>query len=326
MSTTVKNLYDGSVIFQRELTEEDISCPEIQGGAVQLSFPEGEMNMKGWHFDGIRMGYSDLVLNKMIATEWKNDLDVVHLHFNLGGKIHVEMKDTRNILTLDRLQHNMSYQNGFDGIIRYDELGCKVFMIQFTKEAFIRLTENSSDKLMRFGEKILKGGPVQLSDQNSFIDASMHSAIDSVLNSNYTGGIRRMFFLSKCIEILVLQSEAFDRSEQKQFIYCKTQYDRERILFAREYMIQHFDVPPTLTELARIVGINEFKLKKGFKEVFNNTVFGYLTDYKMELARNELAQGQKTASELAYDLGYSSVQHFSNAFKKKFGMSPTKNR
>jgi AraC-like DNA-binding protein len=81
-------------------------------------------------------------------------------------------------------------------------------------------------------------------------------------------------------------------------------------------------MPPTLSELAKAVGINEYKLKKGFKETFGNTVFGYLADTRLELARIELFEKKKSVSQLAFELGYSSIQHFSNAFKKKFGVSP----
>lgn len=50
-------------------------------------------------------------------------------------------------------------------------------------------------------------------------------------------------------------------------------------------------MPPSLSELSRIVGINEFKLKKKFKEVFNMTVFGYLADYRLGIARSLLEDG-----------------------------------
>lgn len=321
MPTLVKNLSDSSVIYKNTLTEQDMNCADIKETSFKLSFAEGEMNMRGWHFEGIRIGYSDIVLNTLIATEWKNDLDMVHLHFNLGGKTYIEQKG-RDTLILDRLQHNLSYQNGFDGVVRYDELHSKIFVVQFTKEAFLKQVANSSGKLINFGKKITMGKPVVFSAQSCFIDANIHAAINAILNCRYEGGIKKMFFLSKCIELLALQAEAFEKAEQKKFTYCKTGYDRERILFAHDYLLQHYDVPPTLAELARAAGINEFKLKNGFKEIFNNTVFGYLTDYKMELAKNELQQGVRTASQLAYDLGYSSLQHFSRVYKKKFGVSP----
>ena len=131
-----------------------------------------------------------------------------------------------------------------------------------------------------------------------------------------------MFLLSKSIELLVLQAEAYNKAKDSGPKFLKTEYDKERIVYAREYLIKHLDMPPGLSELARAAGINEYKLKKGFKETFGNTVFGYLAETRLELAKNDLLEKKKSVSEIAFELGYSSVQHFSNAFKKKFGVSP----
>ncbi|WP_315823270.1 AraC family transcriptional regulator [Paraflavitalea speifideaquila] len=63
-------------------------------------------------------------------------------------------------------------------------------------------------------------------------------------------------------------------------------------------------------------------MKQGFKQVFNNTVYGYLSDFKLDQARTLLLQGNMAIKEVSDNLGYSSVQHFSNAFRKKFGLPP----
>lgn len=59
-------------------------------------------------------------------------------------------------------------------------------------------------------------------------------------------------------------------------VYVRTDYDKQRIFFARDCLLKNIDAPPTLSQLARAAGLNEFKLKKGFKEIFNQTVFEYL--------------------------------------------------
>jgi AraC-like DNA-binding protein len=163
---------------------------------------------------------------------------------------------------------------------------------------------------------------VALSDGNLYLDAGMHRAIEAILTCRYTGGLKKIFLLSKCMELLVMQAEAYNLSLGVKAGYVKTGYDKERLLYAREYLKQHVESPPSLPELSRILGINEYKLKKGFKELFGNTVFGYLADLRLDMARDYLLEKKKPASEIAFDLGYSSVQHFSTAFKNKFGVSP----
>ena len=124
------------------------------------------------------------------------------------------------------------------------------------------------------------------------------------------------------MELLVLQADSHSRAASLKTSFVKSDYDRDRIIFARDYMLQHMDVPPTIPELARIAGINEFKLKKGYKEIFGTTIFGHLAEVRLQMAKDALQEGKKSISAIAFDLGYSSVQHFSVSFRKRFNMSP----
>ena len=223
-------------------------------------------------------------------------------------------------------QHNILYGNGNAGIMTNEHLYASQFVIQFARDNFLNLTENANDTLKRFSEKILLGKPVLFSDHHLPIDLSMQQVIDAILNCKYQKGLKKMFMLSKAIEILVLQAEAFNRLQTRKKAVARTDYDRDRIHYAREYVIQHIDSPPSLSELARIAGLNEYKLKHGFKEMFQTTVFGYLSEKRLELARDFLSDPNKSVTEIADSLGYSSIQHFSFAFKKKFGHSPREAR
>lgn len=156
---------------------------------------------------------------------------------------------------------------------------------------------------MIFSEKILSGKPVMLSEQHLPIDLPMQQAIDAILNCTYHRGLKKMFMLSKAIEILVLQAEAFDHLQPVKKTIARTDYDKDRIHYAREYVTQHIDTPPNLSELARVVGLNEYKLKHGFKEMFRTTVFGYLAEKRLELARDYLCDPNKSLTEIADLLG-----------------------
>jgi AraC-like DNA-binding protein len=195
-------------------------------------------------------------------------------------------------------------------------------VIQFARDSFLQLTENTNDTLQRFSEKVLSGKPVLLSEQHLAIDLPMQRTIDAMLHCKYQQGLKKMFFLSKAIEILVLQAEAFSRLQPGKKAAVRTDYDKDRIHYAREYVTQHIDAPPSLSELARLTGLNEYKLKQGFKEIFHTTVFGYLAEKRLELARDYLSDPNRSVTEIAGSLGYASIQHFSYAFKKKFGHSP----
>lgn len=131
-----------------------------------------------------------------------------------------------------------------------------------------------------------------------------------------------VFLLSKSIEILVIQAEAFLSRAREKNEALRSRDDRERISQAERYLVSRLQDPPNLSELAREAGVNEYKLKRGFREVFGSTVFGYLARHRLALARQMLLDTGKTAAEIAFELGFSSPQHLNNAFKKEFGMAP----
>ncbi|NJK75120.1 MAG: helix-turn-helix transcriptional regulator [Microcoleus sp. SU_5_6] len=86
--------------------------------------------------------------------------------------------------------------------------------------------------------------------------------------------------------------------------------------------MSNIESPPSLLELAKKAGINDYKLKIGFREVFGTTVFGYLRNQRMEQARQLLLEQQMNVSEVAQTVGYASLSQFSTAFKHYFGITP----
>jgi AraC-like DNA-binding protein len=80
----------------------------------------------------------------------------------------------------------------------------------------------------------------------------------------------------------------------------------------------------SLAGLCKSFSLNEFKLKKGYKQLFNTTVFGHINSLRMEKARQLLQQKQMTVSEIGNFIGYKSIGSFSAEYKKRFGYAPSK--
>ncbi|MEL6845426.1 MAG: helix-turn-helix transcriptional regulator, partial [Bacteroidota bacterium] len=70
--------------------------------------------------------------------------------------------------------------------------------------------------------------------------------------------------------------------------------------------------------------LNEYQLKVGFKNVYGNTVYQHLTNYKMEHARRLLDKQDLRVNEVSDLVGYSNPSHFIVAFKRRFGVTPKK--
>lgn len=291
-----------------------------------ISLPFAEITTKEWCFDGIRMAHSDWTFHRMEPIEYSGSVknEVVTLFFNLNGVVRTSHQGPAQMenFELGNYQHNLFYSSNSNGSFESKKKKLSTFMIQFALPTFARITRNSNDVLDRFSQKIVEGRPIALAKNNLLLTNEMYGAINSIIQCKYEKGLKRMYYLSKCVELLVLQADAFDSLEKDKGLAIKSSYDTECIFYAKEYLMQNIASPPSLIQLSKICGLNEFKLKKGFKEIFGQTVFGFLSDKRLELARMDVLERTRPISEIAYELGYSSPQHFSLAFKKKFGVSP----
>jgi AraC-like DNA-binding protein len=155
------------------------------------------------------------------------------------------------------------------------------------------------------------------------ITPAMQVALQQILHAPYQGTIQRMYLESKVLELLALQfAQLIETERGKQSTTKLKPIDIDRIYQAKEILIQHYDCPPLLIDLAKQVGINDCKLKQGFRQVFGNTVFGYLHDYRMDVARQLLQEGKMSVTAVANAIGYAGQGHFAAAFKRKFGITP----
>jgi AraC family transcriptional regulator len=149
-------------------------------------------------------------------------------------------------------------------------------------------------------------------------------ALEGLLNHNFSGNLENIFINAQT-QMLLLYS--LDCMEEKEIdvINCKflsNEADREKITKAREILLQHIGEPITIKELSRKVAMNECYLKKGFKEMFGTTIFDFYQSQRMEHAKYLLYEKGMTVTEVSIMLGYSSISHFSTAFKKHTGLKP----
>ena len=98
--------------------------------------------------------------------------------------------------------------------------------------------------------------------------------------------------------------------------------EREKIQAARQIIEQNMDQPQTIKELSRKVAMNECYLKKGFKALTGKTIHEYQQELRINKAKELLEHGGQSVTDVANTLGYSSISHFSTAFKRVTGLKP----
>ncbi|WP_205513183.1 helix-turn-helix domain-containing protein [Longitalea arenae] len=99
--------------------------------------------------------------------------------------------------------------------------------------------------------------------------------------------------------------------------------DMANIQQARTILAENFDKHITIPQLARQTGINEAKLKEGFKELFGQSIHTYLQQLRLEKAQHLLRTTDLTVTDITYFIGYSHVTHFTSLFRKETGFTPT---
>jgi AraC-like DNA-binding protein len=158
----------------------------------------------------------------------------------------------------------------------------------------------------------------------SDISPSMAIVLSQLFHYNLHPNIKNLYYKGKGYELLSLY---FNRSEDPDAEQCPFLIDEENVMKikkAKEIVIANMAEPPGLQELADQVGLNLKKLKMGFKQIYGDTVYGFLFDYKMECARKLLDSGSYNVNEVGLKIGYSTGSHFIAAFKKKFATTPKK--
>ena len=171
-----------------------------------------------------------------------------------------------------------------------------------------------------------------LSDENSnrkFYDdteikPTVSIVLQQIINSNINTSVRELYVKGKIYELLSLH---FQKEENTESEYCPFLVDEQNVLKirkAKDIIISRMSEPPSLQELATEIGLNLKKLKEGFKQIYGDTVYSFLFDYKMEQARKLLESNQYNVNEVGLQVGYSTASHFIAAFKKKFGTTPKK--
>jgi AraC family transcriptional regulator, transcriptional activator of the genes for pyochelin and ferripyochelin receptors len=151
----------------------------------------------------------------------------------------------------------------------------------------------------------------------------MQTTLQQILNCPYQGLTKRMYLEAKSLELVALQISQWQESENQTLVSGRWSSDEvERLHHARDILLQELHNPPSLLTLARQVGLNDFKLKKGFRHVFGTTVFGCLQQRRMELAKQLLEQRNLSIAAIAHQIGYASQSHFCQMFKQQFGVTP----
>jgi len=171
-------------------------------------------------------------------------------------------------------------------------------------------------------QQLLQASGQQPYTQIATTTPAMQAVLEQVLHCPFQGLTRQIYLEGKCWELIALKLDQLATESPPVALKQLNRDDIDRIHEAKAILTRHWQTPPSLLELARQVGLNDYKLKLGFRQVFGTTAFGYLWHYRMEQARQLLIEGQYNIKEVSTLVGYAKQSNFAAAFRKKYGMNP----
>ena len=150
------------------------------------------------------------------------------------------------------------------------------------------------------------------------IKPEIAQVLQQIIHPKQEGRIKRLFLEARIFDLVVAYCNQIPEKDKR--IIKKD--DMEKIILAKQLVERDLQKPNSLIALSRKVGINDYKLKIGFKELTGHTVFGYLYKIRMEKAYDLLAKQKRTVNEVSFLVGYKNPQHFITAFKKLYYILP----
>ncbi|MEM9848543.1 MAG: AraC family transcriptional regulator [Bacteroidota bacterium] len=284
----------------------------------------GQGSYREIFMENIHIGYGDISTGKYSEMYFETDTEMVEMHFAIKGKTYAQERNTKEIFQFDYNQHNIVYVSQFQGRSFFNtNQHFKVFEVNLLPDFFKRFLPEEEQSFFQFLKAMDRRENRMLSPHNYPITTEMHWIIQDILNCDRKRLYKRLFLEAKVTELLLLQLEQISSLQQPNAHSLKKS-EIERMHAVKDFLNHHLHEPHTLWDLARLFGTNEYKLKKSFKAVFGTTVFNYWNTVKMQHAKQKLLDGNVTISEVADQIGYKNPQHFTTAFKKRFGYPPSR--
>lgn len=264
---------------------------------------------------------------------YKNDYTQ---HFITKGNSYIEISFLFNTITVqDIINTHPNVYLPFHSYIYYTPPESKV-QIEFKKDiayhnldiyvsfSFFNEWAKANPALMEFVRKINENKYAILFDRGIPLSKETISILDEIRNCELNGVSRFYFIKSKILYLLsiLFKIGEYETVVPESSILIWRKEDVHILQKVEEFIVLNSEQFFTITFLSRKFAINEFKLKKGFKQLYGKGIFEYANTVRMEKARNLIEKQDYSLKEIAYQIGYATPSSFSVAFKNEYGMSP----
>lgn len=131
------------------------------------------------------------------------------------------------------------------------------------------------------------------------------------------------FIRLKLVELFMLMAR-MPQTDRRDCYHSRKQV--ELVKNIRDHMITDSDYYSSVEQLAKDHGLSVPQLQKLFREIYGMPIYKYLKEYRLEQAAVNLIHTDAPIMEVALSAGFSNPSKFSQEFKKRYGMTPTRYR
>lgn len=253
--------------------------------------------------------------------------NVVSLFFVENGMIQSESEDGK-LWNIGALQHNLVFNSyNTNETIFKKQKDLRLTIVSFEPNHFMELSEGGGKLIGNIATNVTKGKNFALgSAPNLRLNLQMLQLLNGFEQTEYNPAVERLMTESKVLELLALQIGQLHHEEKVTWKKQLNPSDIKKLHDARDLLLSDLTADFTLNSISREVGLNIYKLKFGFKLLFGQPVFKFLNEARLKYAAKQIALDTKPLSQIAYEAGFSTPSHFSDAFKKMYGLPPSKFR
>jgi AraC-like DNA-binding protein len=299
------------------LSDGFCSRDEVRISDPQLTAYQMLISMKGCF-----IMYGSHRANEMQVIQSRQDTNIAILSFQLNGQMTVNEKSFEPYRIFQNDLHTTFFTNKRELVFESPPV-FENFRVVLSPEAFTELLAKYHGRFSTYAALVKKGEYFNLFEIPMPITPRMKMIIRDILNHKIVDPLlSKVYFETKIAELFGCQLEQMLSAAQNQDTGLSA-VDKPKIYEARELLVQNLqETPLTIPQLARMVGTNENKLKRGFKEIYGKSVYNYLVAHRMEKAIELMENAALTLDEIAMMVGYTDSAHFSRAFRKEKGIPP----
>ncbi|MBE5321553.1 helix-turn-helix transcriptional regulator [Pedobacter sp. MR2016-19] len=296
---------EGKIIYEHTYPDNFDGAKDVEEIVTELKTDDFNFHIIQKWFSGIHISIFEIDPQREESFCFESSQQHIGFLFCLNGTInYCHNQHQNNFLSLAK--NEQDFNMGLINSIKFNVAGkTRCLYIQLTQAYFCQLTgAELADDLKKTIQKS--------------ISPEIGLILQQIIYPRHEGRVKRLYLEARIFELIIAY---FNQKPKKQTGIIKKD-DVEKILLAKKLVEYDLQKPNSLMELSRKAGINDFKLKRGFKELTGYTVFGYLYKIRMEKAHYFLSKEKKTVNEVSFLVGYKNAQHFITAFKKQYNILP----